>query len=90
MFNVFTSTTSVVYNGLALCVQVDDIAMTFACSHFESAMYSHCSIFEHFQVASPLTVASCRVLRVDEDPGWFSYQYDYYKVNPFLHCRDLS
>jgi len=59
-------TTSVVHDGLALCVRVDDVAMTFARSHFESAMYSHCSIFKHFQGASPLTVASCRASRVDE------------------------
>jgi len=72
---------SVVYDGLALCVRVDDIAMTFVRSHFESDMYSHCNIFKHFQGTSPLTVASCRASRVDEDPAWFSYQYDYYKVN---------
>jgi len=60
---------------------VDDISMTFARSHFESAMYSHCSIFKRFRGASPLTVASCRASRVDEDPVWFRYQYDNYKVN---------
>ena len=45
-------TTSVVHDGLALCVRVDDVAMTFARSHFESAMYSHCSIFKRFRGAS--------------------------------------
>jgi hypothetical protein len=60
---------------------VDGIAMTFARSQFESAMYSHCSIFKRFLGASPLTVASCWASRVDDDPIWFSYQDDYYKVN---------
>jgi len=55
--------------------------MTFARSQFESAMYSHCSIFKRFLGASPLTVASCCASRVDDDPIWFSYQDDYYKVN---------
>jgi hypothetical protein len=45
-------TTSVVYDGLALCVRVDGIAMTFARSQFESAMYSHLSIFKRFLGAS--------------------------------------
>jgi hypothetical protein len=68
---------------------VDDIAMTFARSHFESAMYSHCSIFKRFLGASPLTVASCLDLRVDDDPIWFSYQDDYYKVNLLALLRPV-
>jgi len=55
--------------------------MTFAQSQFESAMYSHGSIFKHFLGASPLAVASCCASRVDDDPIWFSYQDDCYKVN---------
>jgi len=38
-----------------LCVRVDGIAMMFAQSQFESAMYFHCSIFKRFLGASPLT-----------------------------------
>jgi len=68
---------------------VDGIAMTFARSQFESAMYSHCSIFKRFLGASPLTVASCCASCVDDDPILFSYQDDYYKVNLLALLRSV-
>ena len=52
-------------------------------------MYSHCSIFKRFLGASLLTVVSCRASRVDDDPVWFSYQDDYYKVNLLALLRSV-
>ncbi|KAG2096713.1 uncharacterized protein F5147DRAFT_778221 [Suillus discolor] len=78
--------TAVIYDGSALCVHVDDTSMMLACSHFESPLYSHCSVFHRhasFHIAatsSPgahhVSAASCMAAHVDDDPGWFTYPDD--------------
>ncbi|KAG1834029.1 hypothetical protein F4604DRAFT_1963829 [Suillus subluteus] len=78
--------TAVLYDGSALCVWVDDTFLTFPRSHFESPLYSHCSVFRRLSslhdAAAPstgavrVTAASCIASRVDDDPSWFAYPDD--------------
>ena len=73
-------TTSVVYDGLALCVRVDDIAMTFARFTF---WIRYVFSLQHLQAFSGCFSSHCCIMScVDEDPVWFSCQYDNYTSQP--------
>jgi hypothetical protein len=75
---------AVVHDGSVLCVRVDDYSIPFARSFFESASYSHCSVFRrHASSATACSTdaihhaaASCMASCLDDNPYWFTYSDD--------------
>jgi hypothetical protein len=81
------NTTTVFYDGSAVCVRIDNTSIRLLTSFFESAFYSHCSVFRyqrylHFTGSGSVTAVNettaCRIAsHTDVVPSWLTYTDDY-------------
>jgi len=75
---------SVLFDGVSLCVCIDNVPMTFGRAWFESPGYSHCKVFSRFLLLmrnSSATTAQCLTSCVHDDPAWLHYVDECYEVN---------